>query len=166
MQTSSDWSLLMPRVHTSRFTSPQENTNEQDGLNVSGNRSHTCAAMIMRRARDNFLRVMMQMRREFGVRPLLMLMTCPGPHHFGMNSTRNGKTPCSHTSGKLAVSIILGVRIRNMSVGLSPPGLGVPNISLNLTVQRKIQHMESTHTGLSPGLLFDNILQLLATLSL
>jgi hypothetical protein len=103
----------------SRFTSPVENTNVDVGLYASGRRSWTWLAMMTRRARESLLLVMMQIRRELGVRPRETLMTCPGPHHFGMNSARNGRTPCSHTIGKLAVSDGRGVRLRNKSVGLS-----------------------------------------------
>ncbi|CCF41292.1 hypothetical protein CH063_11617 [Colletotrichum higginsianum] len=62
--------------------------------------------MMMRRVRDGFCLVMMQTRRDPGVLPRVTLTTWFGPHHFGMNSTRNGRTPCSQTRGKLAFSTI------------------------------------------------------------
>jgi len=55
--------------------------------------------MLMRRpgiARDE------DGKEEVGRR--VTLMTYPGPHHFGINSIRKGRTPCSQTRGKGAES--------------------------------------------------------------
>lgn len=83
--------------------------------------------MTTLRARERGRLVMMQMRRALDA--LLpareTLMTCPGPHHRGMNSTRKGRMPCSQIIGKLAVSTSLGVLLRTRPGGLSGEVSGV-----------------------------------------